>query len=213
MESLGNTENRKKAGLQFYSKTNKNRVRCSARKKKEEEDFQKQDEKSHETRGNKDILNVKLKWSFSWSLRRKVHWWSCHVLCFKNIVLFGLWCQLHLTETLAYARSVWGIRLVVQNMSVGRAARAMCVCGSTLCYNHFYISKIRTAVYHFCCLTSQNINISIFMCAWFHCYNILRDLISHCRYLYVKCDTDTHLTLSETYIIDVLTALKLKYFV
>lgn len=60
MESLGRTENRKKAGLQFYNKTNKNTVRASARKKKEE-DFQKQDEKSHETRGNKDILNVKLK--------------------------------------------------------------------------------------------------------------------------------------------------------
>lgn len=39
MESLGRTENRKKAGLQFYNKTNKNTVRASARKKKKKRIF------------------------------------------------------------------------------------------------------------------------------------------------------------------------------
>ncbi len=116
---------------------------------------------------NKGEKIVRLKWSFSWSLRRKVHWWNCHVLCFKNIVLFWLWCQLHLTETLAYARSVWGIRLVVQNMSVGWAAHAICVCGGVntvlFCrsHNRFNISKIRIVVHHFCHLTSPNIYIFI----------------------------------------------------
>lgn len=122
------------------------------------------------------------------------------MLCFKNIILFGLWCQLHLTETLAYARSVWGIRLVVQNMSVGWAARAICVCGGVnnvlfctsqpfryledkiccsllLSYNkpkHLYI-------YH----SGQTPN-CLLLCAWSHCYNIQCDLINNHRNLYVK---------------------------
>lgn len=146
--SLERTENRKKAGLWVYSKHS--RGEC--------------EKKSSCNKGEK---LVKLKWSFSWSLRRKVHWWNCHVLCFKNIVLFWLWCQLHLTETLAYARSVWGIRLVVQNMSVGWAAHAICVCGGVntvlFCrsHNRFNISKIRIVVHHFCHLTSPNIYIFI----------------------------------------------------
>lgn len=49
----------------FTAKPRKAQSGHSKKKKKKLEDFQKQDDNSHATRGSKDILNVKQKLSFS----------------------------------------------------------------------------------------------------------------------------------------------------
>lgn len=57
----GKDRKQKKGWSSVLQQNQQKHSQGQCKKKKKEEDFQKQDEKSHETRGNKDILNVKLK--------------------------------------------------------------------------------------------------------------------------------------------------------